>query len=83
MRHKIEERIVHIEKEMENEVTEEYQKHMIETLRELSSDDNGANGDRRKKMWKLLTKNIISKLKLQFLWEKRMEKAKLSQIMKD
>ena len=54
MRQKIEERIVKIEKEMENEVTEEYQKHMIETLRELSSEDNGPNGDRRKKMWKLL-----------------------------
>ena len=56
MRQKIEERIVQIEKEMENEVTEEYQKHMIETLRELSSEDNGPNGDRRKKMWKLLKK---------------------------
>ena len=45
-----------IEREIENEVTEEYQKHMIETLRELSSEDNGPNGDRRKKMWKLLNK---------------------------
>ena len=39
MRRKVEHRIAQIEVEMENEVTEEGQKHMIETLRELSSDE--------------------------------------------
>ena len=42
---------------MENEVTEEYQREIIETLRELSDDENGENGDRRRKMWKLLKKH--------------------------
>ena len=57
MRRKVENRIVQIEEEMEKEITEEGQKHMIETLRELSADDGCANGDRRKKMWKMLKKH--------------------------
>ena len=35
---------------------EEYQREIIESLRDLSDDENGANGVRRRKLWKLLKK---------------------------
>ena len=58
MRIKVEKRIKEIEEDMENEVTEEHQKVLIETLRELSGDDDTINGNRRKQMWKLLKKKF-------------------------
>ena len=56
MKIKIKERIKQIEEEMEKEITEEYQAEMIETLRELSGEDDGIQGDKRKRMWKFLKK---------------------------
>ena len=54
---KIQERIQQIEEEIGNEVSEEYQKEIIETLIELGGDEHSLNGTGRKKMWELLKKN--------------------------
>ena len=53
MKNQIEVRIKHIEKE----VTEDYQKELMETLRELGQSEHSVNGDKRKQIWKLLKKN--------------------------
>ena len=76
MRRKVEDRIAQIEEEMEKEITEEGQKHMIETLRELSSDDGCGNGDRRKKMWKML-KKYYPKIEVAVPVGKKMVRGKL------
>ena len=57
MKDKIELRIRQIEEDMEKEITEEYQKEVIEIMRELGGSEEGTGGDRRNKMWKLLKKN--------------------------
>ena len=57
MKIKIEVRIKQIEEDMENEVSEEYRNEVMETLRELSGSEDCVNGDRRKRMWKILKKN--------------------------
>ena len=56
---KIKERIKQIEEEMEKEITEEHQAEMIETLRELSGEDDCIQGDKRKRMWKFLKKKYL------------------------
>ena len=57
MKIKIEVRIKQIEEDMENEVSEEYRNEVMETLRELSGSEDCVNGDRRKRIWKILKKN--------------------------
>jgi hypothetical protein len=57
MRDKIEERIKRIEAEIEKEFSEERIKDVLETLRELGDEENSIDGERRKKMWKVLKKN--------------------------
>lgn len=57
IRDKIKLRIKEIEEEMETEITEEYQKEVIEMMRELGGSEEDISGDRRKKMWKLLKRN--------------------------
>ena len=57
MKNQIEVRIKQIEEEIEKEVTEDYQKELMETLRELGQSEHSVNGDKRKQIWKLLKKN--------------------------
>ena len=54
VREKIKIRIQQIEDEIEKEVTEEYQKELFETLKELGGAGDCIGGDQRKKMWKVL-----------------------------
>ena len=57
MKTQIKVRIIQIEEEIEKEVTEDYQKELMETLRELGQSEHSVNGDKRKQIWKLLKKN--------------------------
>ena len=54
MRRKIRDRIAQIEEDIGKDISEEYLKEILETLRKLGGDERNLNGSGRKQLWKLL-----------------------------
>ena len=60
---KIRDRIAQIEEDIGKDISEEYLKEILETLRKLGGDEKNLNGSGRKQLWKLLKRkypNIMS-----------------------
>jgi hypothetical protein len=56
MKLKIEERILQIEANIRNDISEKYQNEILDTLKKLGGDSKMLNGSGRKKLWELLKK---------------------------
>ena len=54
MKIKIRDRISQIEEDIGQDISEEYFKEILETLRKLGGDEKNLNGSGRKQLWKLL-----------------------------
>ena len=58
LRHKIEERIQDIEKEIGNKVVESYHKEILDTIKDLGGDESSLDGSGRNKMWAMLKRKF-------------------------
>ena len=76
MKKRIEDRIKEIERDIGNEVVDDYHKEIIETIEGLGGDDTSLDGSGRKKLWNLL-KRKFPKVQSTFPVGKKDEKGNL------